>query len=108
MAKIRGETRLLCVRQRLSLFSQVFFSSSEDKGDGNLIYPIDAGRGFLAGMLFSTTLAHTEDVLSLYEHAVDDVFQILSQCITEDRMKLLKDRSPYRFSEAAVVEHIFL
>jgi glutamate-1-semialdehyde 2,1-aminomutase len=44
-------------------------------------------RGFLAGMLFSTTLAHTEDVLSLYEHAVDDVFQILSQCITEDRIE---------------------
>ena len=33
-------------------------------------------------------LAHTEDVLSLYEHAVDDVFQILSQCITEDRLKI--------------------
>ena len=44
-------------------------------------------RGFLAGTLFSTTLAHTEDVLSLYEHAVDDVFQILSQCITEDRIE---------------------
>lgn len=44
-------------------------------------------RGFLAGISFSATMAHTDDIISLYGEAIDEVFYELSLCIKEDSIE---------------------
>ena len=54
----------------------VFRFDHKLKGELKTLYTqLMLGRGFLAGLSFSPTLAHTEAVVSLFSAALDDVFR---------------------------------
>ncbi len=44
-------------------------------------------RGFLAGVQFSPTLAHTDETVDLFQQAVDEVFAQVAQALSEGRIE---------------------
>lgn len=51
-------------------------------------------RGFLAGAAIYPTLAHTDEIISAYETAIDEVFSEIAKVLAEDRVQNVLKGAP--------------
>ena len=66
------------------------FSFEHDMADelGTLYIQLMLDRGFLAGTAFYPSMAHNEEVVALYDKAVDEVFAEIASAIDNDEIKM--------------------
>jgi glutamate-1-semialdehyde 2,1-aminomutase len=70
-------------------FANFRFQHHQSEQIRTLFTQLMLAKGFLAGLSVYPTLSHTEEIVRLYEVAVDESFAAISEALREDRITQL-------------------